>query len=69
MPYSKLDDPDLLLADLMEHWPSTIHVFIRHRMLCVGCLISPFHTIVDACAIYGLDEGDFLAELRDAASF
>lgn len=36
----KLDDPDLSLADLMTHWPRTIPVFIRHRMLCVGCPIS-----------------------------
>lgn len=62
----KLDDPDLPLADLMTHWPGTIPVFLRHKMLCVGCLVSPFHTIVDACAEYGLDERDFLAELQDA---
>lgn len=32
-----LEDPDLPLADLMTRWPQTIPVFIRHRMLCVGC--------------------------------
>ncbi|MEH6507773.1 MAG: DUF1858 domain-containing protein [Sulfitobacter litoralis] len=63
----RLDDPDLPLAELMTHWPGTIPVFLRHKMLCVGCLISPFHTIVDACAEYELDESDFLAELREAA--
>jgi hybrid cluster-associated redox disulfide protein len=67
MRHPRLDDPDLSLADLMTHWPGTIRVFLRHRMLCVGCLISPFHTLVDACAEYGLDLTDFLAELRDAA--
>jgi hybrid cluster-associated redox disulfide protein len=35
-------------------------------MLCVGCLIAPFHTIVDACMEYGLDEEAFSAELRAA---
>ena len=60
-------DPDLPLADLMTRWPETIHVFVGHRMLCVGCLISPFHTIVDACAEYGLDEDAFVAELLEAA--
>lgn len=61
-----LDDPDLPLADLMAAWPATIPVFLRHRMLCVGCLIAPFHTIVDACAEYGLDQRAFVAELRAA---
>jgi hybrid cluster-associated redox disulfide protein len=62
----RLDDPDLPLADLMTAWPQTIPVFVRHKMLCVGCLISPFHTVTDACAEYHLDEEDFLAELRQA---
>lgn len=62
-----LDDPDLPLADLMTHWPQTIPVFVRHKMLCVGCLVSPFHTVTDACAEYHLDEETFLAELMRAA--
>jgi hypothetical protein len=36
-------------------------------MLCVGCLISPFHTVSDACAEYHLDEEAFVAELMQAA--
>ncbi len=63
----RLDDPDLPLADLMAEWPQTIPVFLRHKMLCVGCLISPFHTIIDACAEYDLDEDAFVSELQDAA--
>ncbi|WP_297339501.1 DUF1858 domain-containing protein [Pseudophaeobacter sp.] len=67
MRHSNLDDPDLALADLMTKWPQTIPVFVRHKMLCVGCLVSPFHTIADACAEYHLDEEVFLAELKTAA--
>lgn len=62
-----LDDPDLTLDRLMSLWPDTIGVFIRHKMLCVGCLIAPFHTVIDACAEYGLDEDAFRAELQEAA--
>lgn len=66
MPRPGFEDPDLPLADLMMVWPQTIPVFMRHRMLCVGCLVSRFHTCVDACAEYDLNEEDFLAELRRA---
>lgn len=66
MRHPRLDDPDLPLADLMTEWPQTIPVFVRHKMLCVGCLISPFHTVTDACAEYHLDEDRFLAELMRA---
>lgn len=63
----RLDDPDLSLAELMTAWPQTIPVFMRHRMLCVGCLVSPFHTVADACAEYHLNEEMFRVELKRAA--
>lgn len=61
-----LQDPDLPIADLMRRWPATIAVFTAHGMLCVGCLVGPFHTIEDACAEYGLEPAALLAELRAA---
>lgn len=62
-----IDDPDLPLTTLFKEWPETPAVFIRHRMLCFGCPIAPFHTIIDACAEYNLDEEAFRVELRQAA--
>ena len=59
-----MDDPDLCVADLMSLWPETIDVFLRHRMLCVGCLVSRFHTVTDACLAYDLDRSVFMAEVR-----
>lgn len=63
----RLDDPDLPLRVLFDHWPQTAAVFLSRRMLCFGCPIAPFHTVIDACTEYGLDEATFRAELRRAA--
>jgi hybrid cluster-associated redox disulfide protein len=62
-----IDDPDLTLVRLFSRWPATVSVFRSHRMLCFGCPIVPFHTVIDACDEYGLDEVVFRAELRAAA--
>ena len=62
----RLGDPDLTLGELMETWPETICVFLAHRMLCVGCLVNPFHSIADACREYDLNQSDFVQELMDA---
>lgn len=62
----RLNDPDLLLIDLLRIWPETGQVFLKHQMLCVGCLIAPFHTVVDACAEYNLDPDAFMSELQAA---
>ncbi|SNY91164.1 hybrid cluster protein-associated redox disulfide domain-containing protein [Cohaesibacter sp. ES.047] len=66
MPDKTLDNPDLALDEVMKIWPQTISVFLRHKMLCVGCLVNPFHTIEDACAEYGLEEESFRLELSEA---
>lgn len=60
------DNPDLPLEDLMAHWPETIAVFKRYEMLCVGCMVGPFHTVIDACAEYGLNIDAFYAELGES---
>jgi hybrid cluster-associated redox disulfide protein len=67
MKQHSIDDPDMPLDTLMSLWPETVAVFLRHKMLCVGCMISTFHTVVDACIEYDLDEWVFRAELHAAA--
>lgn len=62
----EMDDPDLPLRILFDCWPKTLAVFLARQMLCVGCPIAPFHTVIDACAEYGLDETAFRADLRAA---
>lgn len=63
----KIDDPDLTLDVLFRTWPMVTEVFIAHRMLCPCCPIAPFHTVIDACVEYQLDENEFRASLRRAA--
>lgn len=50
----------------MKKWPETIAVFVRHKMLYIGCTIGPFHTVTDACKEYRLDETVFIEELERA---
>jgi hybrid cluster-associated redox disulfide protein len=59
-------DLDMPLSDFMVRWPETIPVFLRFNMLCVGCLIGPFHTVADACSEHGADQATFVAALEQA---
>lgn len=58
---------DLSVQDIMTAWPATISVFLKHKMICVGCLVAPFHTIAEACAEHDIDEDGFRNELIMAA--
>ncbi len=66
MKYPDINDPDMSLDTIMSIWPETIPVFLRHKMLCVGCMVNSFHTIIDACIEYDLDEITFRAEISHA---
>jgi hybrid cluster-associated redox disulfide protein len=58
--------PNLRVADLLNRWPQTIPIFIRHRLYCVGCWMSPFDTLSEVVSNYHLPEQPFFAELRQA---
>ena len=57
-----IQDRDLSVMDIMDNWPETLPIFIKYKMLCVGCSIAPFHTVKEACVEHQLDE----TVIRDA---
>ena len=54
----------LTAAEVMQRWPTTVPVFIRHCLACVGCPFAPFETLAEIPEIYGLRVVDFIRELQ-----
>ena len=52
--------------ELVSLYPSTVVVFVRHRMLCVGCEVARFETLAEACEIYHKPLEPLLTDLREA---
>jgi len=59
---------DDIAGEVMAARPATIRVFLDFKMGCVGCPISAFHTVDDACREHGVDRDEFLAALGAAAN-
>lgn len=57
---------DMTMSEIMRLWPATIHVALRHGLLCIGCPIASFHTVDDAILEHDLDEEVFRRELLAA---
>lgn len=55
------------IAELLATQPVAARVLVDRRMHCVGCDIAAFETIGDACAIYGVDVEELLADVHRAA--
>ena len=56
----------MTVDEVMRRWPTTIAVFRRRQMACVGCAVAPFTTIGEAAAIYGIPVDRLLTELTSA---
>jgi hybrid cluster-associated redox disulfide protein len=59
---------DDVVGEVMTARHATIRVFLDFRMRCIGCPISDFHTVDDACKEHGVDRDEFLAALLAAAN-
>jgi len=59
---------DSLVQEVVEHHPETVLVFVRHGLHCVGCTISPFHTIADSAREHAVALEPLLGALNHAAA-
>ena len=58
--------PDASMDEILSSHPEAIAVMQRHRMLCVGCLLAPFHDIGDAAREHGIDADDLYSDIMTA---
>ncbi|MGF7008734.1 DUF1858 domain-containing protein [Aminobacter sp. BE322] len=59
-------DYDMTMDVIMRRWPGTIRVILGHGLLCVGCPIASFHTVMDAAREHSLDEDRLADDLAKA---
>ena len=55
-----------LIQAVVERNPEVVEVFVRHRLQCAGCCISPFHTIEDSAREYAVALEPLLRDLNRA---
>jgi len=59
-------DSKMTVSELMAVHPAAMDVFIKRKMLCVGCPTETFHTLEDVARIYGIALEQLLKEFRGA---
>ena len=57
---------DMLIDDIVTQYPETAKVFLRHKLLCVGCPISHHHMVTDCAEENSLDVDALVTELNEA---
>ncbi len=57
---------DLTVDELINRWNQVIPVFMRLRLSCVGCPMSPFETLDTVAKVYGLPLDRLMDDLETA---
>jgi hybrid cluster-associated redox disulfide protein len=59
---------DNLVQDVILRHPQVIAVFTRHGLQCVGCYVSPYHTIADSAREHAMAVDLLLQDLNRAVT-
>ena len=57
---------DMNIREVIERYPETIPVFIKHHIGCIGCIAASFEKIKDIAMVHGIDAKTFVEELNKA---
>lgn len=56
------------LDDLMRNDTATIPIFIRRKMMSIGCPIARLHDVGEACRKHGVPLAGFFEEINAVAA-
>lgn len=56
---------DLTISQVLETYPDTAKVFVKHGMHCLGCFIATGETVEQACEAHGLNVDALIKELNE----
>jgi len=57
---------DMSIADVVQKYPQTIEVFLRHGLMCFGCAIARFENIEQGAVAHGINVPALVTDLNAA---
>ena len=58
--------PDMPIGNVVTKYPSTISVFLRHGLMCVGCAVARFENVGQGAEAHGIDVDALVKDLNKA---
>ncbi len=57
---------EMPIGDVVQTYPQTIEVFLRHGLMCFGCAIARFENIEQGAMAHGIDVEALMRDLNAA---
>ncbi len=59
---------DMAIGEVVSKYPTTINVFFKHGLGCVGCAVARFENIQQGAMAHGIDVDALITDLNQALS-
>ena len=60
---------NMSIESVVNKYPQTIGVFLKHGLHCIGCHIAAYETLEQGAAAHGVDLDQFLKDLNEAVKW
>ena len=57
---------EMAIAEVVQKYPQTVEVFLRHGLMCFGCAIARFENIEQGAMAHGIDVPTLVTDLNAA---
>jgi len=57
---------EMPIGEVVEKFPQTVEVFLRHGLMCFGCAIAQFENVEQGAAAHGINVEALIRDLNAA---
>jgi hybrid cluster-associated redox disulfide protein len=57
---------DMPIGEVVQNYPQTIEVFLKHGLMCFGCAIARFENVEQGAMAHGIDVDTLIQDLNAA---
>jgi len=57
---------DMAIGEVVQKYPGTIEVFLRHGLFCLGCAAAQFEDIEQGATAHGIEVDPLMTDLNAA---
>ena len=58
---------DTPIGEIVQKYPQTVRVFLKHGLMCVGCAAARFENLEQGAVAHGINVDALLQDLNTAA--
>jgi hybrid cluster-associated redox disulfide protein len=54
----------MAIGEIVQKWPQTVPVFLKHGLMCFGCAVARFENLEQGAVAHGIDVDALLKDLN-----